>query len=108
MSVINTAEENKKLSCMYDGDQSRDASSSIRGFLFQDYIAIKCLLQDGVEYVCSEYLEDVDVFFEDGRFEFIQVKYYPKTTPDMEEISTDLYYQYLHYFFLLLAVPEQL
>ena len=80
---------------MYEGDKTRDASDKVRGFLFQDYIAIKCLLQDGVEYVCSEYLEDVDVFFEDGRFEFIQVKYYPKTTPDMEEISTDLYYQYL-------------
>jgi hypothetical protein len=80
---------------MYEGDKTRDASDKVRGFLFQDYIAIKCLLKDDVEYVCSEYLEDVDVFYKDGRFEFIQVKYYPKTTPDMEEISTDLYYQYL-------------
>ena len=94
MSAINK-KETDNLSLMYEGDKTRDASDKVRGFLFQDYIAIKCLLQDGVEYVCSEYLEDVDVFFEDGRFEFIQVKYYPKTTPDMEEISTDLYYQYL-------------
>ena len=94
MSAINK-KETDNLSLMYEGDKARDASNKVRGFLFQDYIAIKCLLQDGVEYVCSEYLEDVDVFFEDGRFEFIQVKYYPKTTPDMEEISTDLYYQYL-------------
>ena len=83
MSVIHTAEEKEKLSCMYAGDKSRDASSSIRGFLFQDYIAINCLLQEGVEYVCSEYLEDVDVFYGDDRFEFIQVKYYPKTEPDL-------------------------
>ena len=94
MSPLNQTEV-ENLLCMYEGDKARDASDKVRGFLFQDYIAIKCLLQDGVEYVCSEYLEDVDVFFEDGRFEFIQVKYYPKTTPDMEEISTDLYYQYL-------------
>lgn len=84
-----------KLSVMYEGDKNRDAASKIRGFLFQDYVTIMCLLQNHVEYICSEYLEDVDVFFEDGTFEFIQVKYYPKTSPNMNEISTDLYYQFL-------------
>ena len=39
-------------------------------FLFQDYVAIMGLLKN-------------------------QVKYYPKTSPKMKEISTDLYYQYL-------------
>ena len=73
-----------KLSVMYDGDKDRDATSKIRGFLFQDYITIMCLLQKQVKYVCSEYLEDVDVFFEDGTFEFIQVnksqeRQFPKT-----------------------------
>lgn len=90
-----TEKELNNLSIMYEGDKKRDASDKIRGFLFQDFVAIMCLLQNQVEYVCSEYLEDVDVFFEDGTFEFIQVKYYPKTEPKMEEISTDLYYQYL-------------
>jgi len=90
-----TKTELDKLSVMYDGDKDRDASSKIRGFLFQDYVTIMCLLQDKVEYVCSEYLEDVDVFFEDGTFEFIQVKYYPNTSPDRKGISTDLYYQFL-------------
>lgn len=88
-----TNTELDKLSVMYEGDKSRDASDKIRGFLFQDYVLIRCLLQNHVEYVCSEYLEDIDVFFEDGTFEFIQVKYYPKTSPKMGEISTDLYYQ---------------
>ena len=69
MSAINK-KETDNLSLMYEGDKTRDASDKVRGFLFQDYIAIKCLLQDGVEYVCSEYLEDVDVFFEDGRREY--------------------------------------
>lgn len=91
--LMNT--EVDKLSVMYEGDKKRDATDKIRGFLFQDYVTIMCLLQKQVKYVCSEYLEDVDVFFKDGTFEFIQVKYYPKTYPNMKEISTDLYYQYL-------------
>lgn len=104
-----TKEEFDKLSVMYDGDKDRDATSKIRGFLFQDYITIMCLLQNQVKYVCSEYLEDVDVFFEDGTFEIIQVKYYPKTNPNIKEISTDLYYQYLRLQMLqstLTAVPK--
>ena len=31
-----TKEELDKLSVMYDGDKDRDATSKIRGFLFQD------------------------------------------------------------------------
>lgn len=94
MSPLNPAEE-AKLAIMYEGDRNRDASSAIRGFLYQDYITIDCLLRPEVEYVCSEYLEDVDVFYRDGEFEFIQVKYYPKKDPVMKEICTDLYFQYL-------------
>lgn len=108
MSVLKKTELNK-LSVMYDGDKDRDATSKIRGFLFQDYITIMCILKNQVEYVCSEYLEDVDVFFENGTFEFIQVKYYPKKYPDMKEISTDLYYQYLRLQMLhstLTAIPS--
>ena len=108
MSVL-TRTEFKKLSVMYEGDKNRDATSKIRGFLFQDYVAIMSLLKKQVKYVCLEYLEDVDVFFEDGTFEFIQVKYYPKTSPKMKELSTDLYYQYLRLQMLqstLIAVPR--
>lgn len=104
-------EDLNKLSIMFEGDKSRDATPSIRGFLFQDYIVINFLLQEGVECVCSEYLEDVDVFYEDGRFEFIQAKYYPQTNPNqhMKEIFTDLYYQYLRLQMLrssLTALPK--
>ena len=52
-----TKMELDKLSVMYDGDKDRDATSKIRGFLFQDYVTIMCLLKNQVEYVCSEYLE---------------------------------------------------
>lgn len=94
MSTLNEREL-KNISVMYEGDKRRDATSKIRGFLFQDYVMIKCLLNSDVKCVCSEYLEDVDVIYENNTFEFIQVKYYPKTDPNMKEISTDLYYQYL-------------
>lgn len=94
---------------MYAGDKARDATSKIRGFLYQDYVTIRCLLQDNVEYVCSEYLEDIDVFYDDGKFEYIQVKYYPASEPKLDEISTDLYYQYQRLMLLqskLKVVPQ--
>ena len=65
--------DEQKLSIMYEGDKARDATDKIRGFLFQDLITIMCLLQKNVKYVCSEYIEDVDVFFEDNTFEFSEV-----------------------------------
>ena len=36
---------------MYRGEENRDASSKIRGFLFQDLVAISKLLDDTTEYV---------------------------------------------------------
>lgn len=96
MPVFDVA-ESKLLAVMYEGDKARDATSSIRGFLFQDYVTIMCLLDPKVKYVCSEFIEDVDVYYEDGRFKFIQVKYYPNSNPKMKEIVTDLYYQYLRF-----------
>lgn len=94
MTVINIYEK-QKLNVMYEGDVSRDASDKIRGFLFQDLIAIDSLLVDDTECVCLEYLEDVDVFCNDGTVKIIQAKYYPQSGPIMKEIMTDLYYQYL-------------
>ena len=88
-------DEKQKLENMYLGDVNRDASDKIRGLLFQDLVAINYLLDKETEYVCLEFLEDVDFFCSDGTLKFIQVKYYPKTNPAMKEIITDLYYQYL-------------
>lgn len=85
------------LSCMYDGDKNRDASDKIRGFIFQDYVAIMSLLEEDVECVCLEYLEDVDVILKNGEFRVIQVKYYPNTNPSIKDISTDLYYQFIRF-----------
>lgn len=67
--------EEQILDNMFEGDSKRDASDKIRGFLFQDLVAIDSLLDDNTEYVCLEYLEDVDVFCKDGTAKIIQVKY---------------------------------
>lgn len=79
---------------MYHGEETRDASSKVRGFLFQDLIAINELIKPQTDYVCSEYVEDVFVSA-GNRIYVIQAKYYPKGSVVMKEIIRDLYYQYL-------------
>lgn len=79
---------------MYKGEHNRDASSKVRGFLFQDLVAIDELLKDETEYVCTEYVEDV-FSAQEGKVYVIQVKYYPKSNVGMKEIVRDLYYQFL-------------
>ena len=39
VNIITEAEVHK-LSVMYEGDKNRDATDKIRGYLFQDYVAI--------------------------------------------------------------------
>ena len=97
METYFTEEVQHKFEIMYECDQARDASANLRGFLFQDLVAIEFLLEEDVQYVASEFLEDVDVAYNDGNFKVIQVKYYPKTRPNMKEIATDLYFQYLRF-----------
>ena len=72
--------DNEILQYMYLGEENRDATSKIRGYQFQDVVAIYCLLDESVEYLCMEYVEDIFLArkTENGR-EYIvaQVKYYP-------------------------------
>lgn len=82
------------VSLMYQGESKRDASSKVRGYLFQDLVAIEELLKNDVSFVCTEYLEDVFIQKKD-EIKIIQVKYYPKSSADLKEIMRDLYYQYL-------------
>lgn len=79
---------------MYKGEHNRDASSKVRGFLFQDLVAINELLKDETEYICTEYVEDV-FSAQKGKVYVIQAKYYPKSDANMKEIVRDLYYQFL-------------
>jgi len=74
----------------------RDASSTVRGYLYQDLIAIDELLKNDVDYVCVEYVEDVLSIYNDGTMHFIQSKYYPESDFNtMKEAIRDLYFQYL-------------
>lgn len=90
-------DKNKKYEIIrkgYRGEDKRDASSKIRGFLFQDLIAIQWLVNPSTESVCSEYIEDVIVFGKDATY-VIQAKYYSSSGIVKKEIMRALYYQYL-------------
>lgn len=90
--------DNEILQDMYLGEENRDATSKIRGYQFQDVVAIYCLLDESVEYLCMEYVEDIFLArkAENGR-EYIvaQVKYYPQADISEKDIVRDLYYQFL-------------
>lgn len=79
---------------MYEGERDRDASSTIRGFLFQDLVAISELLKEDTERIFVEYIEDILVVKKDTTY-IIQAKYYPKGNVKKKEIIRELYYQYL-------------
>lgn len=79
------------------GETRRDASDKIRGFLYQDLVAIKLMLSLDDSYSC--YIEWVeDIYFEnESEIILIQVKHYPKTAVDFPEIFSDMYYQFLKF-----------
>ena len=79
---------------IYEGERKRDASSKIRGFLFQDLVAISELVKEDTIRIFVEYIEDILIVKEKITY-IIQVKYYPKGNVDMKEIIRELYYQYL-------------
>ncbi|AFQ45274.1 hypothetical protein [Desulfosporosinus meridiei] len=79
---------------MHIGENRRDAAPGVRGFLFQDLLAVEELIKEETEYVCSEYIEDVCAVTNNG-VRIIQAKYTPKTNLDIEAITRELYYQYI-------------
>ncbi|GEM_PF-3225883 len=79
---------------MHIGESRRDATPGVRGFLFQDLIAIEELIKDETEFICSEYIEDVCAVTSNG-VRIIQSKYTPRTNLDIKAITRELYYQYI-------------
>lgn len=75
------------------GEERRDASASIRGFLYQDYLALDLLLSE-TGNICLEFIEDI-CFFSKNKVCFYQVKYFPKSDLKSLEISKTLFYQYI-------------
>lgn len=82
------------LTDMYIGESRRNAEASVRGFLFQDLLAVEELIKEETKFICSEYIEDVCAVTVNG-FRIIQAKYTPRTPLKIEEITRELYYQYI-------------
>lgn len=79
---------------MHIGEVRRDAAPGIRGFLFQDLLAVDELTKKETEFICSEYIEDICAITSKG-IRIIQSKYTPGATLGIKEITRELYYQYI-------------
>lgn len=79
---------------MHIGEVKRDAAPGIRGFLFQDLLAVDELIEQETHFICSEYIEDICVITSNG-IRIIQSKYTPRTALGIKEITRELYYQYI-------------
>lgn len=77
------------------GEERRDASTKIRGFLYQDLLTLKVLSEsDNETKVYCEWVEDIYTE-NDGDISIIQAKYYPASTVKFSDIFEDMYYQFL-------------
>lgn len=76
-------QENLALKKGYLGEKRRDASSSIRGFVYQNLLAIEELIKEETERVFCEYIEDVTSVDKNGNCKIIQAKYYSSTLPSV-------------------------
>ncbi len=87
--------KNKYAQILRFGEKRRDASSKVRGFLYQDIIALDKIVND--THNSSFLIEWVeDIFIEnDDEVVMIQVKYYPKSKVDFSSIFEDMFYQYI-------------
>lgn len=89
---------NQYVEDMYKGEELRDASSKLRGYIFQDILAVELLLesQDENNELYVEWAEDL---YMEGKDEIVivQAKYSSSNhgTIDYLEVYGDLYYQYL-------------
>ncbi len=81
---------------MYKGEELRDASSNIRGFVYQDLLAVELLIesQDDTDALYVEWAEDL--YLESNDYiKIIQAKYYHSDGLKFNEIYNELFYQYL-------------
>lgn len=77
------------------GEARRDATEKIRGFLFQDLVALWLLLhEEDYAELYLEYAEDI-LINTSNEIKIVQVKYYPKSEIKQKEVYSDLYLQFL-------------
>ncbi|EJT6151436.1 TPA: hypothetical protein I9081_001917 [Clostridium perfringens] len=82
---------------MYIGEHKRDASSKVRGFIYQDLLAIEYLIESNDNSsleLYSEWAEDIYVETNES-VSIIQVKYYTSSNINFKEIYNELFYQYV-------------
>ena len=82
---------------MYRGEHKRDASSKVRGFIYQDLLAIEYLIESNDNSsleLYSEWAEDIYVETNES-VSIIQVKYYTSSNINFKEIYNELFYQYV-------------
>lgn len=92
--ILSIVDVENYLPDMHNGESKRDAAPGVRGFLFQDLVAVEELIKDKTEFICSEFIEDVCAATIEG-IRIIQSKYTPKTDLDIKTITRELYYQYI-------------
>jgi len=79
------------------GEERRDASPSIKGFLFQDLITIELILKsNNDDKIYSEWIEDI--FIESPtNISVYQIKHYEKSNLDLQPIYESLFYQFVKF-----------
>lgn len=90
-------QEKMSLKSGYIGERKRDASSTIRGFVFQNLLAVEELIKEDTDCVFCEYVEDVTSLDKKGNCRIIQAKYYSSSlsTTVEKEVFREMYCQYL-------------
>lgn len=97
IGVFMNEQENLALQSGFTGEKKRDASASIRGFVYQNLLAVEELIQEKTDRVFCEYVEDVTSVDREGNCSIIQAKYYASTLPSSmeKEVFREMYCQYL-------------
>jgi hypothetical protein len=79
------------------GERARDASDKIRGFLYQDLLAIDLILSSNQEdKIYVEWVEDI-LIENDSTISIFQVKHYPESNLRFQEIHKNMFYQFLKF-----------
>lgn len=79
------------------GEERRDASDNIKGFLYQDLLAIELIMNSNNEdKIYVEWVEDILVE-NPSQLSIYQAKHYPKSQLDFQDIYDNMFYQFLKF-----------
>lgn len=79
------------------GEEGRDATDTIKGFLYQDLLTIELLLDSKDEdKIYTEWVEDI-LIENSVSVSIYQVKHYPKSELKFQKVYDNMFYQFLKY-----------